>query len=332
MSHIALYISEFLNQNKTVSLEKIGKISLKSGAVSLSESEGSLPQVDFEFDKQATTTPELVDYIQQQIKKSRSIVSSDVDYYLDESRQLINIGTRPLIIPGVGYIKSDRANGFSFSQETINGFADHEQRPKAYKDDLYSQYVEKEEVAHEDAGIGDVGKRYERERTFGVSSRSTSNANMPKMIGIVVGILLGIGIIYAGFHFMSGSDKEVTEPTDSTATLNSSTPAKADTTVTTKDTVAVAAKPAVANGFVANTDPNAPYKYIFETTTNAARAQSRINQLIGFGDKDAHYDSALVNNVMTYRLYLEKKIPASDTLKVKKEVWKYFQRYITITK
>ena len=134
MSLSTRYIREYLELNKTVSLEKIGTLTLPD-AITKDENGNIISQPEFIYNKKAETTPEFVNYLAEAVGKSHNIASSDLEYFLDQSRQLMNIGSTPLVIDGLGYIFANRQGEYQLSTEKLE---DTKEREKKHYEDNYS--------------------------------------------------------------------------------------------------------------------------------------------------------------------------------------------------
>ena len=108
MNRYEQYISEFLAENKEVSLEKIGVIK----TLGYSNETQSVP-VDFKFDKRAITSPELIDFISSRAGKNKMLIASDLESHLTQAREFINIGKTYEII-NAGFIKKNNAGQYEF--------------------------------------------------------------------------------------------------------------------------------------------------------------------------------------------------------------------------
>lgn len=308
-NHISVLIHDFLVEKKEISLEKIGSLHLKQSTVT-TEAGQTFPEVEFIYDKTATTTPDFVDFSAEKEGKNKAIVKSDIDYFLEENRQLMNIGTGVLVIPDLGYIHSLKTGGYNFSQQPISGFRDNEIRKKVLSGDIYDRTLEN--ASNDNAPL---------------NFRNPSSAksyNMANIIGIVVILLVlggvGFGIYYFMNHSKLKSNNDV--PLASTADTarivgNANTPEKPEVT---------------------DSEPkeNAPenteniYKFVFEVTKDGERAHSRIAKLKAYGDKVA-YDSVQTTEGLYFRLY--SPIPkTADTARAKDSLFKYFQKPIQIAK
>lgn len=107
MNQYEQFISEFLAENKEVSLEKIGTIK----TAGYTDAETNLVPAEFIFDPKAATTSELIDYISSRMGKSKMLVASDIQSHLTQAREFINIGKAYEII-NIGFIKKNNAGIF----------------------------------------------------------------------------------------------------------------------------------------------------------------------------------------------------------------------------
>lgn len=114
-------LTDYLLQHKTLSMEKIGTISINNPVEASESGEQAGPNI-FVFDKKAATSEGLYAYIAELQQKNPSIVRADVDSFIEESRQLMNIGSRAMHFQGVGYIYSDKNQGYKLSKYSPVGF------------------------------------------------------------------------------------------------------------------------------------------------------------------------------------------------------------------
>ncbi len=126
-------ITDFLREHKVLSIEKVGTISINNPVEANEEGE-QLGSTRFVFDKRAVTSEELYTYIAELQQKNKNIVHSDVDSFFEESRQLMNIGSRPMHFQGIGYIYNDRNTGYNFSETSPLGFK--ESIPESVNEDF----------------------------------------------------------------------------------------------------------------------------------------------------------------------------------------------------
>lgn len=102
MNFFEQYISEYLAENKEMSLEKIGVLKIMGHV----NGEAQSMPVEFIFDKRAETSPELVDFISSRSGKNKMLIASDLESHLTQAREFINIGKTYEII-NAGFIKKN---------------------------------------------------------------------------------------------------------------------------------------------------------------------------------------------------------------------------------
>lgn len=119
-------ISDFLLQNKTISLEKIGQLDIGN-----KEETGI-----FTYDKTAITSPELYQYLAEKKGKALIIIMQDVEYFLDQARQLMNIRAGNLRLGEIGYIYADNSGKYAFSTDSSE--EDKKTDRRAF-DDMYAK-------------------------------------------------------------------------------------------------------------------------------------------------------------------------------------------------
>lgn len=200
MNRYEQYISEFLAENKGISLEKIGVIKTSGG---YADAETQSVPVDFTFDKNATTTPELADFIAARTGKSKMLIASDLESHLKQAREFINIGKTYEII-NAGFIKKN-----------IKG---------AYELIPYSQAVKAQ-------------KNFNQPATRGIAKRKGGNAAVQIFTLIIVLAILG-GLGYEAYQFFlkptpqteNETETTNTDSTKSNDTANSSANKSAGTT------------------------------------------------------------------------------------------------------
>lgn len=111
-------LGEFLYQHKQLTLPTIGIFELDASVNVYESKEGSLPENSIRFvqNTQATATDELMNYLVQQSGKMKPLAMSDLESYLDNGWQFLNIG-KPFTIKGVGSL-TKTGNTLHFQQGT----------------------------------------------------------------------------------------------------------------------------------------------------------------------------------------------------------------------
>jgi hypothetical protein len=103
----------------------------------------------------------------------------------------------------------------------------------------------------------------------------------------------------------------------------------ADTAASTPvATDTLASQPSTTPAATAPTD-TIPYKMIFEITPSKKRAVTRTSQLQTLRI-NAKYDSVSTGEAKRYRIYVTKRLTASDTLRVKDSIARFFLKKVII--
>jgi hypothetical protein len=293
LTNPSTYIKAFLLKNKTLSLEKLGTFTFDDNNNNIS----------FDFNKRITTTPELIDFIAKSEKRSPILVKNDLTYFLDEARELMNIGARPLVIEDLGYLYLDNEKkGYIFSAEPLTPLKEKESIMTKVGSEAFSPT-----------------STYSNEYTS-----DTKRTGMNILSAIVILLIIG-GIGYGVYYFLSlHEQKEYNNNANNPQTEANidSSQQKQEPETKTPDSAKQDSATLVKN------NPGI-YKFVFETTPHVSRAYLRVNQLKEYGDS-AMVDSVPSGNGTLYKLYIPIKKEGLDTTRAKDSLRKYFQRNITI--
>jgi hypothetical protein len=124
------YLQEFLLKNKELSAEKIGVFSLNRA---VGDDRSSLGQyIDFQFNKRASTSDELIDYIVKETGKNKTLISSDLSSLFEDARQYINIG-KTFSFAGAGLLSLNRLGEYEFTPLQRNTVALENDNPSKAK-------------------------------------------------------------------------------------------------------------------------------------------------------------------------------------------------------
>jgi hypothetical protein len=119
---IELFIVQYLYNNKSVSIPEIGVFTITGDAVLPDEKnkEQDLPPdvIQFDYNPKAVLDEGLIDFVVAETRKVRSLAISDLESYINLSRQFLNIG-KPLVIEGLGTIIKNQEGTYEFTQATI---------------------------------------------------------------------------------------------------------------------------------------------------------------------------------------------------------------------
>jgi len=255
--------------------------------------------VIFQYDKKATNTPELINFIAERTGKNKFLIQSDLESHFELTRQFINIG-KQYELEGLGFISLSKSGEYTFTPYETEGKEEHKAAKKKHHNTYASTQVEQKG-----------------------SSRSFL---MFVAFLIIVGIL---GVIGWGTYKLF-IEKGISNVNDTLATSNTAA-AIPDTTATSIDTslnrdttTAVRSDTAVINNDSSN------YKFIYDRTYSLDKANNRTDELKIILSKDASYDSITSDSSTLYRLFLKLKLPAADTANMKDSLQRYFQHTIKI--
>lgn len=286
------YIREFLISNKEVSLNKIGTLSLISPEF---KSKRLHPDnVRYEFNRNVSTTPDLIDLAAQKLAKNKMLVASDFESYLQQIVQFLNIG-KAHTFPGVCSIKKNKQGVYEMvSEQSI-----------ASTDTL-------------DVSNSEVLQKSKSDVPSGSSS--------VRVFALLICLLILGGLIWGGYQYFSNQKNASTTTITSTDTsLNAldTTNALIDSSAST-DTATKNIQPTLGATDVGQ------FRFIYEETVSRLRANTRTAQLKSYG-YDARFDSINNNSaVKRYEMYVRRSVTPNDTALIKDSLQKFFQRTITI--
>lgn len=288
-----VYIREFLISTGSVSLEGIG-ILKTSGA-----------QIEFEENKRAATTPELITFISEKENKSFVLIESGLDAHVIEMRQFINLG-KPWHIEGVGMI----------------------QLGKKWQYELIPQPISEEPETKRRKTVTDIGDDiyYEPKR----------RNNFSFIVVLIILIIAG-GIGYTLYdHFSSEHTITANQATDTAAIADTITkpPVTIAQNLPANSNDSVSKKPASVDSassplFMDNNHDTATYKFVFERTFDSVRAYKRFAQLKSYYIR-VRIDSVQRDSMKLYKLYILKKAVSSDTARLRDSLQIYLGSRVSI--
>ena len=262
----------------------------------------SQSKIDFVFDKKAETTPDLIAFIAASLNKNKNLVAADIESYLLETRQWINI-SKSYVLEGMGELIMDKNSMLQFRQMAPLSPKEEENRRR------HPQIKE--------TSYNTEPKRNKRSGVFAFAT-------------IIILLILGGGGWLTYNYLVNkpknneilSNDQPASVVPDSTSKKNPDTATVTPKTDSASQQPVQQAVPSAVNGH---------YKYIFEVTLNRDRAVSRTEQLNSYGNK-AGLDSVPGGAFMRYRLFIDVTASSSDTLRIKDSLTKYLQRSILIKK
>jgi hypothetical protein len=297
-------LAQYLYENKFLKLQGIGtftldnKVSIPSGQ----EKEIYYPieGLAFTYNPKEVLDETLVTFLVKRLGKIQPLVRSDLDSYLSNIKQFLNLG-KPYTIEGVGTLNKNNQGTYEFTPGNF--------------------LPAKEELNP---------KRENADHNYPASS-SNRAGKVFAVILIILASLAALGGIGWGISTLlskrsAENTEQQVEPVDSTASETAASTAPHDTAATVSTPAASAA-----------TSPTSPtdtvrYKMIFETTPNIGRALRRTEQLVTVYHLRARYDTVGSGEATRYRMYIPVKIRPVDTLHYKDSLNRYFGRKIYVEK
>lgn len=295
------HLASYLYKNKNLKLEGIGTFTL-DGKVSVpneQEKEVYYPidGLSFVYNPKIETDELQIKYLVEKLGKIQPLVRSDLESYLSNIKQFINLG-KPYTIEGIGTLSKNNKGVFEFTPGNF--------------------LPVKEELNP---------KRENEEHNYPV--RTTSSTGRIFVVFLVVVALLAVlgGIGWGVSSIISSYQKEQNAE-EELIQLDSASQVSADTvqSTTTQDTTAVQSTP--ITGVVGD---SGVFKMAFEVYRFKDRAFARAVQLQKFGTP-VKVDTIVVRDSLRYRLYLPVNIKLTDTTKVKDSLSTLFGTRVFIAK
>lgn len=288
------HIVAYLYQHKTLSLKGIGEFNLDS-SFKLKEDgkndyffpEGS---ISFTYQKNTITTPEFFTYLKQHFTKPVSLIASDVEDYLLQIINLINIGEK-ITIEGLGTLYKQQ-NG------TI-----------AY-------YAGKSKVENIVAIVEALSKR---ETQFDTLHIASPTLNKKKLINTIVAFIAFILVVIGTWLMILFNKNKTKQPN----TVNINPNATTNINKTNEDTIK--SKPIINT---TKSNDTVRYKMYFLATKYRYKADSiyaYYNRLTKI-----NRDSVVIKDTLRHRLFIFRKATPKDTIAVKKKLAIFFNHAIII--
>ena len=288
------YIYEYLSAQGDVTLEKLGSFQLSKEKVVPDSSEFDAPYlIHFTYDRKAVTSERLIEFIAEKEKKLKLLVAFDLESYLEEVRQFINLG-KSFPIEGLGSLTMNKLHEIDFLQETKLETKEGAEHSKRKRIDGYLNFDKKLKQTVEGSKI-----------------------SLPVIILLFIIFLSVSGTIYFWIY-----------KKDNLSSLHLSKPEPAASESLVDTSIKKNIQP-TSDLLTKNNSDSFLVNFVFEVTTNKFRAYSRIAKLREFGDP-AFLDSIRNDTGYMYKLYVRQMILEADSSKAKDSVQIYFQKPIRI--
>ena len=293
-------LSQYLYQQKTLSLPGLGVFELDPNVNIHEEKEEGWPAdtITYKQDRNATVSDHFLAYLVQHTGKMKPLAMSDLESYLSNGTQLLNIG-KPFPLTGIGLLSKTTQGDFVFEQGT--------------------PFIEKTSSAN--MGLA-------KDKTVGQPEKDIDFSHIPKKSSkkliILFGSLIGLVLIGWAIYIYLGMPKKeiIPETTESSAAADTvaTTPLLTDNTTTTQtDSLQTTGTVPVAE---------TSFVLLIGQFNNQANATKRLTALKGRG----HQVELQVQDSAHYNLLLKINKPLSDTSVVKDSLLKYYLWKSTVIK
>lgn len=293
------HLATYLYKTKNLKLDGIGTFTLDGKVNVPNELEKEIyypiDGLSFLFNPKNETEESLIKFLVEKLGKIQPLVRSDLESYLSNIKQFVNLG-KPYTIEGIGTLSKNNKGIYEF---TPGNFL-------PVKEELYP-------------------KRENEEHNYPV--RSNSNAGRAFVIVLVVVALLAVlGGIGWGVSsiFNSYQNNQIiiveAEQNDTQASNTDTLPLQSQNSISNQSTTA----------FEIASDSGI-FKMAFEVYRFKERAIARTIQLQKFGTP-VKMDTIVVRDSLRYRLYLPVSINRADTTRVKDSLSILFGTRVFIAK
>lgn len=257
---VAPLLAQYLYTYKRLDLPGLGTFFLDSSTVLETENNKknipvNLEGVSFENIPSIKEAPELIQFITMQTGKIKALASADLNSYLSQAQQFLNIG-KPFLFEGIGSLTKIRSGEFSFAPGhamaiSIKEVAVNENRPDSSAEKTNTDYKS-------------------------VFYQRKAKKSWQKPVAIIL-LVAGLGLaIWGGYTVYkrttaNNNKLPVKEQIENSVQVSDTTKKQADGITATKP---IAATPSAT--------PPGNFKFIIETAAKE-RALTRYNRLKGFG-------------------------------------------------
>jgi hypothetical protein len=297
-------LSQYLYKEKTLTLPGLGRFDLNPSVniYDLKEEGWPADTISFTSNRNAVADEKLLQFLMQQTGKMKPLAMSDLESYISNGMQLINIG-KPFPIKGIGSINKTKDNQYTFEQGS----------PALEKiDSINTDHVRDRTVLAEG----------EKEIDFSHEERKSSKKPII-IFGSIVALVLVGWAVYLAIPKKEKAPEPETNFTEQVVPVDTSlqkpdtavaTPATDSPTITSPDTTKIAAttqQPVAASG---------SFQLLIDQFKSKGLADKRIASL-----KLRGFDVQLiVKDSSTYQVILPVSRPVSDTAYVMDSLRKYY--------
>lgn len=290
---ISILLAKYLLNNSKLPLKEIGVLynaPVKDSNENYSEKDG----LHFEFNPRQSQDTALVEFISQQTGKMKSLADSDLESYLENGKQLLNIG-KPFVIEGIASLLKSQDGKYFISENLFNPLAGEEE-------DKQTKHHSTAELDYDD---------------YKYSNAKEESGNKKWLYAVAIFVLLG----FAGwmiYHFAFRKKTEEVTPLEqvkSTPDINNTTTASTDTIPKKADSI-----PAVTGTTVAE------YKLVLYDTTSKWYALKRFAELKEW----KHPVFMETKDSVRFRIFYRFPAPFADSNHIRDSIGGFFKRKVRI--
>ena len=288
-----MLLSQYLREHQQLRLPGLGSF-YASSAAAVSDAD-TQPTLNVRFERKPVTEAEegLVDFIRQKTGKIRPLALADLDSYIENGLQLLNIG-KPFYIEGIGTIMKTREGTYNFEARELAATRDESSAER-------SQRAKAEQA--------------EKKRSVFEDEKYSPSSNPWQKIVVAALILGGLAIVVLGGYYLYTQNNDKAEIRE-----QFTPPMIVDTANNKQDTLNMKAVDS-SRSYAA-----AGYKFILETTNSKKRALRRYAQLKSYflPIKLETADST------AFKLYFLIPSSASDTARIRDSLSRYYMSRVRI--
>jgi hypothetical protein len=285
---------KYLYQNKSVSLQGFGTITLNSNVPDLDviskNRQIPIEGASFVSSTKAQTDEEFVKFFSQQKGKIKPLAESDIESHLQLARQLMNIG-KPYEVEGLGIFAMNKDGGMVLQ-------TGHYSLPST-------------EAAVQPARLRERTEQQERQDAEEATSAMSSGARKALIGSGIVLLLLVIGWFI--WSKMAGETAPPVQPVTNTGVAS-------DTLGTVQDSVSTVIS-------IQHPDDTIPVWKAYFRTFNGKERIEAMQRLYSRYDSAVQVETA---DSSSFRMYVLVKKPTADTALLLDSLSKVFQRSITL--
>ena len=291
-------LAQYLYENKTLQLQGIGTFKL-DGAIVLPSPQDKeifypIEGLNFIYSPKDQTNEDLIIFLVKKLGKIQPLVRSDLESYLSNIKQFINIG-KPYTIEGIGTLNKNNQGTYEFTPGTFLPAKEELSPHRDNPEHMHRQKAKKSE-----------------------SNRSAT------IILMIIAVVAFFGAAIWGITYLMNKNKgeEISQVIEDSSTLNNVAlpPDTLQNTTTQQSTT----ETSQLNNSVAY-----DYKMIFDMTKSKERVFARSARLTKDGVA-FKIDTLRINDTLNYRMYISRKLMTTDTLAVRDSLRKFFLKSIII--